>query len=161
MATDTLQPESEPATAGSNVIPFRRPRTVRIEITSELPDPLAMSPEESEAAWLTLCCYAQEARAYYSYIEERFLLLWRTDQDAASWLYPEREASFDRMGAFADKIASLPVPKSSAKGMIRQHIRRKKRIVGQVWLQAEGKKYDAYRSSIAADEAMLLSGEAL
>ena len=161
MATDTLEPESELATAGSNVIPFRRPTTVRIEIASALPDPLAMAPEEYEAAWLDFCCAADEARTYRDYVEARWFLLWRTDQDAAAHLYPERNAAFDRMRAFINKIVDLPVPKSTVKGVIRQHIRRKRGIIGKVWLRAEGRRYDAYRASIAADEAVLASGEAI
>ncbi len=159
MAEDTLLPESAPAMA-SNVIPFRRPRTVRIEVNFELPDPLAMSPEEYESAWLDFCCAAAEAQAYRDYVDARWFFLWRTDQAAAANLYPERGESGDRAMAFINKLVALPVPLGKSRGMTRQHIGRKKQLIGRVWLKAEGPRYDAYRASIAKDEALLEAGRA-
>lgn len=138
------------------VIPFRRaaPHGLHIEIASPIPT-LDMEPAEYEEAWLTLCCYAEEARDYRDYIESRWMLLWRTDQQAAAELYATRGVVFGRLLAFVNLVATLPVPVNAVKCITRQHIRRKRRIIGKVWLRAEGERYDAYRAMLAADEAML------
>lgn len=160
MATRPQQPEGN-SDLPSNVIPFRQrgARRIRIEIDSPIPS-TDMEPAEYEAAWLSLCCYADEARAYQEYIERRFVLLWRVDRDSADDLAQERRDAFERMRAFAHLLASLPIPMNSMRGLTRRHLERKKRIIGRVWLGAEGEQYDAFRASVAADEAMLKLGRA-
>ena len=137
--------------AGTNVIQFRPRVSTLIEINSPIPT-TAMNAEDYEAAWRTLCCYADEARTYRDYVEARWLVLRRTDEAAAEVL--GRDEAFQRMRAFVDFITRLPVPVSNATTM-RRYIERKKQIIGKVWLRAVGERYDDYRASVAADEARL------
>ncbi|MDP9412806.1 MAG: hypothetical protein M3Q08_01670 [Pseudomonadota bacterium] len=139
-------------TSSCNVIPFRR-RERRMELAAPLPDE-SMKPSQYARAWTTLCCQAEEAVAYRQYVEARWLVLSHTDPAEAERYNSEREPAFQRMLAFVNLVASFPVPRNRAP-MTASHIARKKRIIGPVWLRAEGPRYAAYRASVAADEAML------
>ncbi len=141
-------------TAG-NVVPFRRPAAQprRFAIDSPIPS-VDMPPAEYEAAWRALCCHAIEANAWRDYIEAKWSRLHRTNPTEAESLGDERSDAFDRMLAFVELVASLPVP-DAAPSRMRQDIASKREIIGEVWMTAEGERYARYRASIAADEARL------
>lgn len=59
-----------------------------------------------------------------------------------------RSPAFDKMVATTERVAALPAMNAS-------QLQMKKAAIGRVWLKAKGERYDAYRKSIAADEARL------
>lgn len=138
-----------------NVIPFRRPSQISPVIPGLIkPDPTG-DPEEYRRDWRVLCLHAEEAKAEREYIEAHWRRLHFTDSSDATDRYFDREPAFRLMQALVDAVVRLPIPIERKVSFSRMHIRRKRQIVGQLWLKADGVLFDEWRAAIAADEAAI------
>ena len=109
----------------------------------------AAKSHNPEREFLVAYHAAMIARAERELIEAR----WLADHHLKpvgtySPLWAARGPAFNKMWATVERVAALPA-------MTQSQLQMKKTAIGNVWLRAEGERYDAYRQSVAADEARL------
>jgi hypothetical protein len=142
MAANVIPFRARPANDDSDRTPPSGPAQIVTIETRRATDPARAFEEAYHAAMI--------AKAERELIETRWLAQYQLlPFDQRSMMWDEREAAFQRVLQTTDDIARAPA-------VNKDQLARKKRVIGKVWLRAEGSMYDRFRKCVALDEARII-----